>query len=255
VSHYVLGTSSLYELTLLPREKVLAVGDTFVTIHTSSDLITADQKGAKEILSEKYNLVGLDVFSKTGDRLGIVEGFSFDAPTGKIQEFTMNDGTVFHSGSFLFFSPEYVFVDLDALVPGAKSNQDQAVSKTAIESEKLNPVAETSVFEQVNNVSPSESIENAKISDEVNEDSSSVTKSDESANTTLEPVLAEAVAAELSEEVKAMHDLLIGAVLNADVKSEDGQFTALKGTTITQDVYDSAVKHDAVLLLTLSIDL
>ena len=47
---------------------------------------------------------------------------------------------------------------------------------------------------------------------------------------------------------------LLDAELTDDVTSKDGEFSAEKGTKLTQEIIQEAYRHDALLLLTLSVE-
>lgn len=49
-------------------------------------------------------------------------------------------------------------------------------------------------------------------------------------------------------------DFLIGKTLNDDVANADDTFALPKGTEITREIALDAKKHDALLLLTMSVD-
>ena len=55
-------------------------------------------------------------------------------------------------------------------------------------------------------------------------------------------------------EDEALFDLLRGSALNDDVVSADGTFIARKGTVLTDELLLEAQKHDALVLLTISIN-
>lgn len=58
--------------------------------------------------------------------------------------------------------------------------------------------------------------------------------------------------ASIDEELS---ELLIGAVVGEEVTSEDGAFSVSKGTVITEKLLAQAQEHDAVMLLTMSVDI
>lgn len=57
------------------------------------------------------------------------------------------------------------------------------------------------------------------------------------------------------DEDRALKEILLGAILNDDVVSEDGQFKLSKGSTITVENLCAAHRHDALLLLTMNVDI
>lgn len=58
----------------------------------------------------------------------------------------------------------------------------------------------------------------------------------------------------LSNEDALLLDFLIGKTLNDDVANADDTFALPKGTEITREIALDAKKHDALLLLTMSVD-
>ena len=58
----------------------------------------------------------------------------------------------------------------------------------------------------------------------------------------------------LSTEDALLVDFLIGKTLNDDVANADDTFALPKGTEITREIALDAKKHDALLLLTMSVD-
>lgn len=58
----------------------------------------------------------------------------------------------------------------------------------------------------------------------------------------------------LSNEDALLLDFLIGKTLNDDVAKADDTFALPKGTEITREIALDAKKHDALLLLTMSVD-
>lgn len=58
----------------------------------------------------------------------------------------------------------------------------------------------------------------------------------------------------LSNEDALLVDFLIGKTLNDDVANADDTFALPKGTEITREIALDAKKHDALLLLTMSVD-
>lgn len=58
----------------------------------------------------------------------------------------------------------------------------------------------------------------------------------------------------LSNEDALLADFLIDKVLNDDTTNADGAFALPKGTEITREIVLEAKEHDALLLLTMSVD-
>lgn len=72
--------------------------------------------------------------------------------------------------------------------------------------------------------------------------------------TAAQPAAPAANADGLSNEDALLVDFLIGKTLNDDVANADDTFALPKGTEITREIALDAKKHDALLLLTMSVD-
>lgn len=73
-------------------------------------------------------------------------------------------------------------------------------------------------------------------------------------NPAAQPAAPAANADGLSNEDALLVDFLIGKTLNDDVANADDTFALPKGTEITREIALDAKKHDALLLLTMSVD-
>lgn len=76
----------------------------------------------------------------------------------------------------------------------------------------------------------------------------------EAPKATAKPSAPAANADGLSNEDALLVDFLIGKTLNDDVANADDTFALPKGTEITREIALDAKKHDALLLLTMSVD-
>ena len=103
----------------LPFENAIAVGDTFITVQSYGSFVDANSPASKELVSDSNKLVGVEVYSRTGNTLGTVTAFDFDPVFGAIKSITLDNGSEFKSDAFLFFAPDFVFVD-----DGSKSAAD-----------------------------------------------------------------------------------------------------------------------------------
>lgn len=227
VSHYVVNNVSTGSVLALPFEKAISVGDVFVTVQKRDDFLASNDAESNKVLQEGYALLGEEVFSKTGNRLSPVKSFEFDPIHGAITQLGLQDGTIFSAESFLFFSPDFVFVDDGA--PTAAEIRAGGVTTdtaTATSSEAASPQAaltETNVPEEPTHTAPEALPEEETKEEEI----------------------------DLDEDVL---EFLVGAALLADVESENGKFQALKGTVLTYEMVRDAAKHDAVLLLTVNVE-
>lgn len=111
VSHYIVMNASTNNAIALPFENAIAVGDTFITVQSYGSFVDANSPASKELVSDANKLVGVEVYSRTGNTLGTVTAFDFDPVFGAIKSITLDNGSEFKSDAFLFFAPDFVFVD------------------------------------------------------------------------------------------------------------------------------------------------
>ena len=221
VSHFIVRNPATGSSLVLPFSRALAIGDTFLTIQNSEDILPVSQESDR-VVDEGFQMVGIDVFSKTGNRLGTVDGYEFDTTFGKVTKFAITDGGEFAAESYVFFSPDFVFVD-DGALTAPDLRAKPGVAAESAPAPAAAPVEKPAWFETA-----SQQEEGAGVS---------------------QP----AEAAAQTDEDEALREFLIGAVLEDDVVSEDGVFTAAKGETLTAEQVDEAAQHDALLLLTMSV--
>lgn len=216
VSHYIVLNASTNNAIALPFENAIAVGDTFVTVQSYGSFVDANSPASKELVSDSNKLVGVEVYSRTGNTLGTVAGFDFDPVFGAIKSIKLENGSEFKAETFIFFAPDFVFVD-----DGSKSAEDLRQSADPAEANQA-PAASA----------PAPAAETAAPA---------------------APAAAEN-ADGLSNEDALLADFLIGKVVNDDITSADGEFALPKGTEITREIALDAKEHDALLLLTMSVD-
>ena len=197
-------------------KNAIAVGDTFVTVQSYGSFVDANSPAAKELVSDSNKLVGVEVYSRTGNTLGTITAFDFDPVFGAIKTITLDNGQEFKSDTFLFFAPDFVFVD-----DGSQTAADLRQSAEA--SNAKAPAAASSA------ATPEAAPAPATPAPATNADG-------------------------LSNEDALLADFLIGKVLNDDVSNADGTFALPKGTEITREIALDAKEHDALLLLTMSVD-
>lgn len=193
VSHYLVTSAVTNAPLALPFANVIAVGDTFITVQSREEFLPASDAQAQALIGEGFALIGAEVYTRTGNKLGAVASYAFDPVFGTVTSLTLADGTVFEAASFVFFAPEFVFVD-DGAKTAAELREDPAGDAGAEE------------------------------------------------------------ALELSEEDAQLVEFLIGKALTDDVASADGAFAADRGTILTRALVEQAAAHDALLLLTMSVD-
>lgn len=218
VSHYIVLNASTNNAIALPFENAIATGDTFITVQSYGSFVDANSPAAKELVSDSNKLIGVEVYSRTGNTLGTVAGFDFDPVFGAIKSISLENGQEFQSEAFLFFAPDFVFVD-----DGSQSAEDLRQSADDAPAKKEPAAAPATP----------------------------------AAAAPATPAAAEAPAANadgLSNEDALLVDFLVGKILNDDVTNSDDTFALPKGTEITREIALDAKKHDALLLLTMSVD-
>lgn len=236
VSHYIVASATTTAPLVLPFDRALAVGDTFVTVQSRENFLPASDGNAQALIAGGFKLVGVEAYSRTGDKLGAVAGYEFDPVYGTVTSITLEDGSVYAADTFVFFAPEFVFVD-----NGAKTAAELRSSGDV--------VAEETVVEEVVEEAPAPSAAEVAAAAAV-----AATEAEEEAEEAVEEA-AEEAASDLSAEDAQLVELLVGATLVDDVTSEDGAFTVKKETVHTREIVDEAISHDALLLLTLAADL
>lgn len=234
VSHYVVASATTTAPLVLPFGQALSVGDTFVTIQSRENFLPASSTEAQALIAGGFKLVGVEAYSRTGDKLGAVASYEFDPVYGTVTSLKLADGTVFAADAFVFFAPEFVFVDDGA--------------KTAAELRESGEPAAEVVAEEVVAV-------DEPVADEVllADDVAALAVEDEIVEA-FEEAAVEEEALELSEEDAQLVEFLIGKTLTEDVASADGVFVAARGVILTRELVEQAAAHDALLSLTMSVD-
>ncbi|MCL2806698.1 MAG: hypothetical protein FWD27_00820 [Coriobacteriia bacterium] len=235
VCHYIINNDSTGSILVLPFEKALSVGDTFMMVQSRDDFLAANDAFSNKVLQEGYVLLKEEVFSKTGNKLSPVQGFEFDTVSGGVTKLQLESGQSYSSDSFLFFSSDFVFVDdgtptaID--LRGVTGESPVVAAPAAFGAGVM--AASTEVPEAPAPVVAEEPVVVAAPAEE--------------------PV----VVAPPAEEETTVSDeeimgFLEGAVLQSDVESENGVFKVSKGTVLTKEIILEAAEHDAVLLLTIN---
>lgn len=237
VNHYIVSSASTNSSLVLPFEKSVAVGDTFLTIQTRDDFLSTTDPAARTLACEGYDLVGVTMYSRAGNQLGTIRGFEFDTTFGTVTKIDLGDGATFDKEAFVFFAPEFVFVD-----DGTKTDSDlRAAAPSDAEGE---PAAEKEPREP-------EAVEVVEEVGETEEAKAEPISAEPEAAPKAEPVVDQPEETDSDAELKAF---LLGKVLNERVVSTDGDFVIEAGEKITEKVLDDAQKSDALLLLTMSVD-
>ncbi|MDR0514895.1 MAG: hypothetical protein LBG81_07020 [Coriobacteriaceae bacterium] len=241
VSHYIINSANTGSELVLPFDKSVALGDTFMTIQSRNDIIPTSEEEAKKALQGGFRLIGVEVFTRTGNRLGVIESFEFDPVYGTVTKILLGKRSSFGSESFVFFSPDFVFIDDgEATASELRTGVKKGAKKKIVPAPKPAPRRERKATPYV---SIDSSAEGTVQFDEVDEEAApeGLLAAEESA----------AGQADADADIKAF---LIGAVVSEDVESKDGAFKVAKGDTLTKALVDEAQKHDALLLLTMSVE-
>ena len=143
VSHFVVTDFDNGMPRLLPYREIRAVGNTFVTINKEAAFLDRDSRPSKELFENGFKLVGIEVFSGDGDKLGTVSGYKFDPSNGKVVSITMNNDIEYSEQNVLFFSPKYVFVEASLADVELKGNY-KSVENTSYPQAKTEEVAKES---------------------------------------------------------------------------------------------------------------
>ena len=213
VDYLIITSKSTKSPLALPFDSIIAIGDTFVTVAEHNDAVSCESTAVKSDLRNAVELIGVPTFTKTGNKLAIVESFEFNSATGKIEKIILDDKSEYSAESYLFFTSDYVFFD-----DGSSTSADIR------ENSKAKP-------------SKSDKSSRAKkaVKPVVNDDDEEEVR-------------------KTSDEDATLKRWLIGQRLNDTVTSADGEFTVQKGTSLTKELLDLAEDHDALVLLTMSID-
>ena len=228
VGHYIVSNATTSTPLVLPFANVIAVGDTFITVQSREDFLAASDPQAQALIGDGFALIGAEVYTRTGNKLGTVATYAFDPVYGTVTSLTLDNGTVFAADAFVFFAPEFVFVDDGA--------------KTAAElRESGEPAAAVAADEPAaDDVLLADDVAALAVEDEIVE--------------AFEEAAVEEEALELSEEDAQLVEFLIGKTLTEDVASADGVFVAARGVILTRELVEQAAAHDALLSLTMSVD-
>lgn len=239
ISHYIVSSPSTNSSRVLPFEKSLAIGDTFMTIKNREDLLPSSGDEAKQVIEHGFRLLGIEVFSKNGNRLGIVEGYEFEPIYGRVTKISLDGRKSFTSEEFMFFAPDFVFVDdgeatAQELRAGGKKDSEASEHKS-VEAAKT-----------------SEEVVNAKESPETTDEK--VIETTDLPKEEKDVPLANSSNSSKSGEDQVLKDFLLDAIVTDDVESKDGLFKIEKNTKLTKELIEKAAEHNALLLLTMSVE-
>ena len=237
VSHYVVGSPATGSQLVLPLAKSLGVGDTFMTVQTKDDLLAAGSAEAKALVNDGFRLVGCEVYSRGGDKLGEVSGYGFDPVTGEVASISLKKGDPFDRGSFMFFSPEFVFVDdgretasdlrsgLSQAAGGEDGGEEGDVG--------LSDLPLTGLLEEVFSTPPEDGAagDGAKAGPE---------------RAGADP--------EVDASIAELREYLLGKKTSEPFESPDGRLKAPAGTLVTGKLLDEAEGHDALVVLAMCVE-
>lgn len=233
VSHYVITNPTTGAGLVLAVEKLISFGDVFATVQSRNDFLPASEE-ANALIKDGFRLVGTEVFSRAGNRLGVVESYEFDTVYGKITKIILGKKLSFEADDFVFFTPEFVFVD-DGETTSLDVRTGTKPSKKA--KSKIKATKKAAVKKVAK---PAPVVEDAK------PEPAPVSEP--------EPEPIPAPEPEVASEDDELKSFLIGQKVTEDVESADGAFNVSQGTELTKELVDEAVAHDALLLLTMSVE-
>jgi sporulation protein YlmC with PRC-barrel domain len=239
VSHFIVNKDSAGAVLVLPFEKALSVGDAFVTVQKRDDFLPSNDAYSNKVIQDGYKLVKEEVFSKTGNKLGAVKSFEFETIYGRITSLTLEDGTCYSSDAIVFFSTDFIFVDDGALTSAELRLVEEA--KDEVVEEVEDPTVSVTLVDEVAEEAAevvAEVAEEVEVALEAAVEVAAEPEDDDDATISDEEIL----------------QFLIGTTLQADVESEDGLFKAVKGSVLTRQTILEAAKHDAILLLTINVE-
>lgn len=224
VSHYIVNNAGTGSVLVLPFDKALAVGDTFVTVQSREDFLPAGDAEAAGLLQDGYVLIDEEVFTKTGNRLSKVKGYEFDTVFGKVTRLDLEDQSSFASDTFVFFSPDFIFVDDGTATAGELRSKSEGGLLTAGKPGTPSTATASAAPAPAKDASSGAGTFVSGASD---------------------------AAPDTDAEIK---EFLIGATITTDIASDDGKFKLKKGTILTPELVKEAEEHDALLLLTINVD-
>lgn len=231
VSHYLVSSNATNSTLVLPFANTESVGDTFVIIQDRDCFLPTSDSSANAVINSAFDLAGLKVYSRAGSAIGELASYDIDSTYGTVSEIKLVDGSTFGPEEYVFFAPDFVFVN-DGTKTAAELRQEAAEAQAAAEEvaeEAEEPEAEAEPAEE-EPVEESSAEEDAEDEQEAEEDLD-------------EP--------DSDEELKGF---LLGKALAEQVVSADGAFAATKGTVLTEELLNAAQKSDALLLLAMSVE-
>lgn len=111
VAHYIVDSASTSTPLVLPLLSTLSVGDAFVTVQSREEFLGCGTAEERAIMKDGFEMLGVEVYSRTGNKLGTVRSYEFDPVFGSVERLVLDDGSAFDATNFVFFAPEFVFVD------------------------------------------------------------------------------------------------------------------------------------------------
>ena len=284
VSHYLVTSSSTGNVLVLPFEKSISVGDTFMTIQDRADFLANNDPAASAVLEGNFDLVGTKVYSVAGNFIGEVAAYDFDTSTGAVTRVSLVDGGEFTSDQYVFFSQDFVFVDDGTLTDAAKragaaAGETEATvplaspagASKATEPEPAKPAwskpaakaAPEPKPEPKPAPAPAPKVESAQ-EEPAKEEPAAPSKpapakekpapAPAKAAPKPEPEPEPSASAEEEDPDAVLKAFLLGKKLTERVVSADGDFVLEAGDTISEEALEKAQAADALLLLTMSVE-
>jgi hypothetical protein len=202
---------------LLPFKEVISMGNPYIMTRTKNALIPEANPQATDALKKLSNLLSTEILTEDGSHFDFVKGFEFDPKSGAITKIETYNGGSIPGASIVFLSLSYVLIKSGSAQVEAPTPEPTAVVEPVAAEEEA---AEEAAVEEI-----------ALEVDEAPEKEADV------------------------EEKDFSDDPLIGITVGEDVSSKDGEFFVAKGTEITEELLAEADRHDAILLLTMSVDI
>lgn len=263
VKSFVVTSATTKTSLMLPFEKTVAIGDTFITVKEQSYLLPSDPAGSSKNRVQEYKLIGLEVYSHTGNLLGTVQSYEFDEVYGAITKVSIDPKTFFTAEQFTFFATEMVVVNDGTLTAEdyrkGKGPRKKAAKKPAARrapaakkaasaaKPKTTPAKKATATAKA---APAKKTTPAKTTPVKKDEKTVPAKTEAKASTPTKTT----PAPKKNDENASLREFLIGAKIVEDVASANGKFSAEAGTTLTEDIVLDAEKNDALVLLTLCVE-
>lgn len=244
VAGFMVQSVSTGSSLVLPFDQTLATGDTFITIEARDVLLALEAEEAKPALAEGFKLLGVDAFSRLGNALGPVAGYSYDTTYGTITEVTLEDGSTYAHDTFVFFAPDMIFIDDGGITAADERSGKKSKKPVAKKGAKRGSKAGARKPAKKSRTTKSTSRSSTRPAKTEAVKPIAVAKPEPKPEPTPAP----------TDKDAEMKDYLRGMTISEEVTSEDGAFKVAAGTVLSKELVDKAAEHGALLLLTLSVE-